>query len=88
MGCVIFLIFILLYVVNVVNFFDFIKNEVDIEILNILIDRNFVGLFKRYIFYNGRQKKNLEMQLDLNNLLIRGEEELKIMIFVLEVSSF
>lgn len=88
MGCVIFLIFILLYVVNVVNFFDFIKNEVDIEILNILIDRNFVGLFKRYIFYNGRQKKNLEMQLDLNNLLIRGEEELKILIFVLEVSSF
>lgn len=88
MGCVIFLIFILFYVVNVVNFFDFIKNEVDIDILNILIDRNFVGVFKRYSFYNGRQKRNLEMQLDLNNLLIRGEEELKILIFVLEVSSF
>lgn len=87
MGRAILLISISLYVANAANFFDFIKNEVDTEISNIPIDRNFVGLSKRHTPHNGRQKKNSEMQLDLNNLSIRGEEEPKTSTSVPEVSS-
>lgn len=87
MGRAILLISISLYVADAANFFDFIKNEVDTEISNIPIDRNFAGLSKRHTPHNGRQKKNSEMQLDLNNLSIRGEEEPKTSTSVPEVSS-
>ncbi|XP_065937356.1 cysteine-rich venom protein latisemin [Magallana gigas] len=77
MGRAILLISISFYVANAANLFDFIKNEADTDISNILIDRNFAGVSKRHSPHNGRQKRNSEMQLDLNNLSIRGEEEPK-----------
>lgn len=85
----ILLISISFYVANAANLFDFIKNEVDTEISKNPIDRNIrnAGVSKRHSPHNGRQKKNSEMQLDLNNLSIRGEEEPKTTTSVPEVSS-
>uniref|UniRef100_K1QNS8 Uncharacterized protein n=1 Tax=Magallana gigas TaxID=29159 RepID=K1QNS8_MAGGI len=51
--------------------------ESDTEISKIPIDSNFAGVSKRHSPHNGTQKKNSEMQLDLNSLSIRGEEEPK-----------
>lgn len=87
MGRAILLISISFYVANAANLFDFIKKEVDTEISKIPIDRNFTGLSKRHSPHNGRQIRNSEMQLDLNNLSIRGEEEPKTSTSVPEVSS-
>lgn len=87
MGRAILLISISFFVANAANFFDLIKKEVDTDISNIPIDRNFAGVSKRHSPHNGRQKKNSEMQLDLNNLSIRGEEEPKTSTSVPEVSS-
>lgn len=88
MGRAILLISISFYVANAANLFDFIKKEVDTEISKIPIDRNFAGVSKRHSPHNGRQIRNSEMQLDLNNLSIRGEEEPKTSTSVPEVSSF
>lgn len=88
MGRAIHLISISFYVANAANLFDFIKNEADTDISNILIDRNFAGVSKRHSPHNGRQKRNSEMQLDLNNMSIRREEEPKTSTSVPEVSSF
>lgn len=87
MGRAILLISISFYVANAANLFDFIKNEIDTEISKIPIDSNFAGVSKRHSPHNGTQKKNSEMQLDLNSLSIRGEEEPKTSTSVPEVSS-
>lgn len=73
----ILLISISLYVANAANLFDNINKDVDGDILKVPIDRNFAGVSKRHSPHNGRQKKNLEMQLDLNNLSMSGIEEAK-----------
>lgn len=73
----ILLISISLYVANAANLFDIIKQDVEGDILKVPIERNFAGVSKRHSPHNGRQKKNSEMQLDLNDLSMSGIEEAK-----------
>lgn len=73
----ILLISISLYVANAANLFDIIKQDVEGDILKVPIERNFAGVSKRHSPHNGRQKKNSEMQLDLNDLSMSGKEEAK-----------
>lgn len=83
----ILLISISFYVANAANLFDIIKKDVDGTILKVPMDRNIAGVSKRHTPHNGRQKKNSEMQLDLNDLSMSGKEEPITSTSIPEVSS-
>lgn len=83
----ILLISISFYVANAANLFDIIKKDVDGNILKVPMDRNIARVSKRHTPHNGRQKKNSEMQLDLNDLSMGGKEEPKTSTSIPEVSS-